>query len=245
MGAESENRGGETTTKGAGSAEGRLRRLWRGHIRPLGIVVLALFSFRSAVADWYDVPTGSMKPTIIEGDRILVNKMAYDLKVPFTLVRLAEWGDPVRGDIVVFRSPADGKRLVKRVVGVPGDTIELRGNRLIVNGAVVGYEELDWETVSQVAAQERTKHRFAREDLPARAHAVMTTPGVASPRTFGPVTVPAGKYFMMGDNRDMSADSRFFGFVDRRAIVGRSRRVALSLDESYVPRVGRFLRGLR
>src|SRR5678815_1643505 len=104
----------------------KAKRLWRKQIRPIAITILVLTSFRSAIADWNDVPTGSMKPTILEGDRILVNKLSYDLKIPFTRIHLATWADPKRGDIVVFFSPADEIRLVKRVIGLPGDRIELR-----------------------------------------------------------------------------------------------------------------------
>src|SRR5947209_20355024 len=98
----------------------RVRKIWREWVKPLLILLLVLFSVRSAVADWNDVPTGSMKPTIMEGDRIFVNKLAYDLRVPFLDWRLASWADPQRGDVVTFASPADGTRLVKRVVGLPG-----------------------------------------------------------------------------------------------------------------------------
>jgi len=96
----------------------RLIWLWNEWIKSLLIVVLVVGGFRSAIADWNDVPSGSMKPTILEGDRIVVNKLAYDLKVPFTKWRIARWTKPQRGDIVVLFSPADGKRLVKRVVGL-------------------------------------------------------------------------------------------------------------------------------
>src|SRR5277367_1455883 len=107
--------------------------------KPLLIMVLVMLAFRSAIADWNDVPTGSMKPTIVEGDRIFVNKLAYDLKVPFTTWHVAEWAGPERGDIVVFNSPVDGTRLVKRVVGLPGDTIEGRNDHLWINGRPVNY----------------------------------------------------------------------------------------------------------
>src|SRR5438094_311380 len=103
-------------------------------IRIFLAMLLVVSSLRSALADWNDVPTGSMKPTIEEGDRVVVNKLAYDLKVPFTTFEVWKWGDPRRGDIVVLFSPKDGMRLVKRVVGVPGDRIEMRDNQLYVNG---------------------------------------------------------------------------------------------------------------
>src|ERR1044072_7253680 len=115
----------------------RVRHYWQKEIRPLLIVAVLLFAVRSSLADWNDVPTGSMKPTILEGDRIFVNKLAYDLKVPFTTWHLAKWSNPQRGDIVVFYSPHDGTRLVKRVMGLPGDTIEMRNDRFILNGKPV------------------------------------------------------------------------------------------------------------
>jgi signal peptidase I len=90
----------------------------------------------SAIADWNDVPTGSMNPTILAGDRIFVNKLAYDLRISFTTWRLAHWDNPRRGEIVVFFSPVDGTRLVKRVIGVPGDVIAMNGNRLYINASL-------------------------------------------------------------------------------------------------------------
>src|SRR5438270_7833291 len=103
-------------------------------IKVFVLMLLVVSSLRSALADWNDVPTGSMKPTIEEGDRVVVNKLAYDLKIPFTTIEVAKWGDPQRGDIVVLFSPVDGVRLVKRVIAVPGDRIEMRDNQLLVNG---------------------------------------------------------------------------------------------------------------
>src|SRR5882724_11291668 len=119
-----------------------MRQWWQKEDRPLLILAVVLFSIRSSLADWNDVPTGSMKPTILEGDRVFVNKLAYDLKVPFTTWHIAQWDNPQRGDIVVFYSPHDGKRLVKRVIGLPGDTLELRNNVLWLNGQVTEYKPL-------------------------------------------------------------------------------------------------------
>ena len=225
----------------------RLLKLWRGWGKPLLVVLIVLCSFRSAVADWNDVPTGSMKPTILEGDRILVNKLAYDLKVPFTRWRVLEWADPQRGDIVICFSPANGARLVKRVIGEPGDRIEMTNNRLVVNGAPVAYERLDPDVIDQIPADRQPSHRFAGERLGGRLHAIMTTPGRKAPRFFKPVTVPAGRYVVMGDNRDNSTDSRSFGFMPRERIVGRAAAVVVSFDPDryYLPRWARFFTALR
>ncbi|MDB6065121.1 MAG: signal peptidase [Pedosphaera sp.] len=218
----------------------------RKEAKPLLITLLVLFAFRSAIADWNDVPTGSMKPTIIEGDRVFVNKLAYDLKVPFTTWHLAQWSNPKRGDIVVFFSPADGIRLVKRVVGLPGDTIELRDNKLFVNGEPLQYEGLGQKTIDELPTAEQGKHQFVTEEMTGHPHPVMVTPSLPAPRTFGPIVVPQGKYFMMGDNRDNSFDSRFYGCVDRKEIVGRASAVVISLDhgDHYLPRWHRFFTSL-
>jgi signal peptidase I len=224
----------------------RLRRWWRREIRPLLALALVLFSIRSSLADWNDVPTGSMQPTILVGDRILVNKLAYDLKVPFTTWHMAEWSSPRRGDIVVFYSPHDGTRLVKRVVGLPGDTVELRNEQLIINGNPVDYAPLSPALSEQLPKAERPGSQFATELLPAHSHVVMALPSLPAKRTYGPVQVPAGSYFMMGDNRDNSFDSRYFGVVDRKQILGRATTVVLSLnrDNYWLPRLQRFFGSL-
>ncbi len=197
---------------------------------------------KSAIADYNWVPTGSMKPTILEGDLILVNKLAYDLKVPFTLARVASWEDPARGDVVVFFSPADGTRLVKRVVGIPGDQLELRENTLILNGKPMDYA-VHAEHGFGSEIYEDSHPVLATESGEGRPHWVMALPGRPARRSFAPVTVPPGQYFMMGDSRDNSADSRYFGWVERRQIVGRAGRVLVSLDKNHggIPRVKRTL----
>lgn len=216
----------------------RAWQCWRQEIRPLLIFSLILFSIRSSLADWNDVPTGSMKPTIIEGDRVFVNKLAYDLKVPFTTWHIAEWSNPQRGDIVVFFSPHDGKRLVKRVVGLPGDTIELRNNALVLNGQPVKYQPIAEELLRDIAPADREGRVFAAEQLPGQTHSVAGKPSVPALRSFAPVRVPEGNYFMMGDNRDDSFDSRYWGTVERKQIVGRATAVVLSLDRNnyWLPR---------
>jgi signal peptidase I len=224
----------------------RLRQWWRQEIRPLLILAVILFSIRSSLADWNDVPSGSMNPTILEGDRIYVNKLAYDLKVPFTTWHLATWSNPQRGDIVVFYSPHDGTRLVKRVVGLPGDTVELRNDELIINGVPVHYSSLNAEISGQLPDAEQQQSLFAREQLPGQSHAVMAIPYLPAKRTFGPVRVPDGQYFMMGDNRDNSFDSRYFGTVTRNEIVGKATDVVFSINKNdyWLPRSHRFLQPL-
>jgi signal peptidase I len=210
-------------------------------IRIFALMILIVSSLRSALADWNDVPTGSMKPTIQEGDRVVVNKLAYDLKVPFTTIKIFQWDNPKRGDIVVLFSPVDGVRLVKRVVALPGDQVEMRENQLFINGKVAKQ--------SPVATTELADYGRAyvlAENLYGHTHKMMVTPEIPAVRSFGPVVVPAGNYFVLGDNRDNSNDSRFIGFIERRRIVGEAVAVAFSLDRSryYVPRFDRFFEGL-
>src|ERR1041384_1543437 len=174
----------------------RARHWWRKEIRRLLILLLIGFSIRSSLADWNDVPTGSMKPTILEGDSVFVNKLASDLKVPFTTWHMAEWSNPQRGDIVVFFSPHDGKRLVKRVIGLPGDTIELRNNVLVINGSPVEYAPISEEALRDLAPGERVGRVFAAEKLPGQPHAVAGMPTEPALRSFAPVRVSDGQYFM-------------------------------------------------
>ena len=212
-------------------------------IRIFLLMVLVISSLRSALADWNDVPTGSMKPTIQEGDRVVVNKLAYDLKIPFTMIRLWKWADPQRGDIVVLFSPADGTRLVKRVVALPGDRIEMVDNALFINGKPLQYSNDELVTTKDDVC-------FVREEtLGDVRHKVMLTPRMPHDvRYFGPTVIPPGHYFVLGDNRDNSHDSRFsdIGFIERRRIVGRATAVAFSFDRDryYKPRFERFFEAL-
>ncbi|MGZ5441990.1 MAG: signal peptidase I [Thermoanaerobaculia bacterium] len=209
-------------------------------IRIFVLMILIVSSLRSALADWNDVPTGSMKPTIQEGDRVVVNKLAYDLKVPFTTIKIVKWDDPKRGDIVVLFSPVDGTRLVKRVVAIPGDQVEMRDNQLFINGRLAKQSPI------ALTSSEGSSAEVLDEDLYGHNHQVMLTPEIPAVRSFGPVAVPEGNYFVLGDNRDNSNDSRFIGFIERRRIVGKAVAVAFSLDRSrwFIPRMDRFFEGL-
>ncbi|UCD75231.1 MAG: signal peptidase I [Phycisphaerales bacterium] len=223
-----------------------LRRLWQQWLKPIIVVVVIIAPLRSSVADWNDVPTQSMEPTILVGDRILVNKLAYGLRVPFTHFYALSWSGPQRGDIVVFHAPGDGKRMAKRVIAIPGDRIAMRNNRLFINGAAMPVER---RTAAELEANDLTDpapHLFGLETLDTVEHAVMAQPHRPAPRSFDEITVPAGQYFMMGDNRDNSGDSRSFGFVPRHRILGRAYGTAYSFDHDdwYRPRWSRFLRDL-
>ncbi len=204
--------------------------------------------FRSAVADWMYVPSGSMNPTIVEGDRILVDKAAYGLRIPFTTRRLTRGEDPQRGDIAIFASPEDGTTLVKRIVGLPGDTIEMRDDVLRINGVATGYDAAIAGTDKDLPAATRQQdHQFLTERLGGRPHAIMMLPQRMALRSFGPTAVPQGYYLALGDSRDNSKDSRYIGFVPRDSIVGRAFKVAYSLDAErwYRPRTDRFLAPLQ
>ena len=221
--------------------------IFRGWIGSIIIAILIATSIKSAIADWYVVPTGSMKPTIVEGDRIFTNKLAYDLKVPYTTWHIATWGDPNRGEIVVFDSPTDDNRLVKRVIGLPGDLITMSNYRLYINGKAVDYEFLDPSAFTELETTPYQDYQIYREFLPGKKHTMMITPLRPSIPSFGPVIVPQGMYFMMGDNRDNSADSRYFGFVKRKLILGRANTIVISLDRNnhYRPRWERFFQKLQ
>jgi signal peptidase I len=222
------------------------QHLWQEWHKPFLFVLIAVGSLRSAVADWNAVPTGSMRPTILEGERIFVNKVAYDLKVPFTRLRLMEWGDPERGDIVVLYSPADGKRLVKRVVGLPADRLAMRDGRLFINGQPAGYQPFGNGDREELGIEGEPVEQVLWESIGHRPHPVTWSPFQPSIRNFGPIEVPADSFFVMGDNRDNSRDSRWFGFVDRSRIVGQATAVVISLDPThhYSPRWDRFFTAL-
>jgi len=223
----------------------RLILFWRGWGFSILIAILIATSFKSAIADWNDIPSGSMEPTILTGDRIFVNKLAYDLKVPYTTWHLASWSAPKRGDIVVFYSPENGKRLIKRVVGIPGDIISMRNNRLTINDRIIEYQTHNQNSQKDIPPDD-DRHQFVLlENLLGKKHMVMFTPFQPSIDSFGPITIPKDKYLMLGDNRDRSADSRFFGLVDRSRIVGRATAVVISRDGSFLhPRFERFFKSL-
>lgn len=218
-----------------------LKKLFAGN-KDIIFVIIGMIFVRSAIADWYTVPSGSMYPTLMIGDRILANRLAYDLKIPFTDVAVLRLGDPERGDIVTFISPEDGNRLVKRVIGLPGDVIEMRGEALVINGVAASYAAATGDIAAQLAPDYAGPQLVLNERLQRREQHIIVMPERRAMRSFGPVTVPAGEYLMLGDNRDNSKDSRFIGFIKREALTGRVRHVAFSVDADsyYLPRLARF-----
>lgn len=225
-----------------------LKRQWAEWRSTLFVIVFVFIPIKSSFADWNWVPTSSMNPTILEGDMVYVNKLAYDLRVPLTLKRVNRWADPEKGDIVVLFSPDDGIRLVKRVIGVPGDSLEMRNNILFVNGKRLIYESLPEAAFAELEAELSSRSIFAKETLGDREHAVMAIPAISTPRrSFESMVVPEGKYFVMGDNRDVSQDSRYFGFADREQIIGEATNVIVSFNilDKYQPRFSRFFGELK
>jgi len=216
--------------------------LWR-ESRSVFYFLVLMVIFRSAIADWSDVPSGSMKPTIVEGDRIFVNKLAYNLRIPLTHKSLWHLDDPKRGDIIIFDSNVSKLRLVKRVIGLPGDLVEIRQEVVWINGEKLEYATLDLSDASIDMRESASEN--ALNDLSMREHSVRIS-RMGDLANFGPVRVPENAYFALGDNRDNSADSRVIGFIPREEIVGRSSAVVFSLsyENYYLPRVDRFFKSL-
>lgn len=218
---------------------------WLKENRGFVVFILLLGLFRTAVADWNPIPSGSMHPNLQEGDVVLVNRLAYDLKLPLTDTVVTQLGDPKYGDIATFFSPRDGKRLIKRIIALPGDRIEMRDKHLIVNGKAVDYQKQgkSFEALGDgtvLPAQSLT------EQLNGERHTIQWLDNLANASNFGPVTVPAGSYLMLGDNRDNSADSRYIGFVPRKSLIGRAERILVSaaITENWALRTERFGKSL-
>jgi signal peptidase I len=214
-------------------------------------VIAAVFLFRSFMFEPFKIPSSSMLPTLQIGDLILVNKFTYGIRLPVVNQKVIPINDPQRGDVMVFKFPRDTSLdYIKRVVGVPGDTVLYKNKRLSVNGKEVTYEKLP-----DYLDEDRLQYfEHFREDLTGVNHAILNDaklpPYVPSPDNFPQhelcrydlegfeCTVPAGHYFMMGDNRDNSLDSRYWGFVPEQNIVGKAFFVWMNLGN--FKRIGGF-----
>jgi len=211
-------------------------------------VILIVFLLRSFLVEPFKIPSGSMIPTLLVGDFILVNKFAYGVRLPVANVKVANIGSPRRGDVMVFRYPEDPSLdYIKRVVGLPGDRVEYRDKRLRVNGQPVPLRQIeDYLASERVQVYRRyletldgTEHQILVEpDAPAYVPQVRAFPHAGNCNynmTGLACTVPPGHYFVMGDNRDNSSDSRVWGFVPDRNIVGKAFFIWLNIGE-----LGRF-----
>lgn len=196
----------------------------------VGLLVGGWAVLRTYALELYRIPSGSMLPTLAIDDVISVDKTAYGLDLPF-VGRMSTGDSPRRGDVVVFNAPGGKGTLVKRIVGLPGDTIEYKQRTLKVNGETVAYERGRAYVGAGPNAQ-MTGARRGVEHLPGRDHEILPGDGKQYSGQ-GKWTVPPGRYFVLGDNRDQSMDSRYWGFVDRKDILGRATRVVMNIDQGF------------
>lgn len=210
------------------------------------VLFLVLFGFfRTAIADWNPIPSGSMRPGLLEGDVVFVNRLAFNVKVPLTDLVLAHTGEPQRGDVVTFSSPKTGTRLIKRIMAVPGDVVEMRGEQMVINGKTASYTQV--EAVLEPHQGGLIPALRYDEVIGKQTQRIQVLPSVAARRSFGPITVPPDQFLMLGDNRDNSEDSRYIGLVPRELLVGRAVRVLVSADieGNWMPRFDRFGKSLQ
>lgn len=204
---------------------------------PILLVVLVLRSF---IAEPFRIPSGSMKPTLLEGDFILVNKFNYGLRVPITGQKIIPIKEPKRGDVVVFRHPS-GRDMIKRIVGLPGDHIEFKDEILHINGTKVAMQRLGVK-LDNIYSVEHYKENLAGVEHSIFLHKNLS---LKDRYVYNGVTVPAGKYFVSGDNRHNSQDSRMWGFVDDKALIGRAFATWMSIDfANYVLRWQRVFKSI-
>lgn len=196
----------------ASPTRSRAREGARFLLNMLGIVLI-VFSARWSLADHYHVPTGSMRPNVQAGDHILVNKLAYGFRIPFTDIDVVRYGNPERGDVVVLQSPESELTLLKRVVALPGDIVMVRNGQLTINDAPVSQRGDDGRVIEhsgEMVYELRLTHNGGPD--------------------LGPIKVPDDHFLVMGDNRGESRDGRLFGFVNENAIFGQAVSVVFNDD---------------
>jgi signal peptidase I len=214
-------------------------------------VILLVFVLRSFIVEPFKIPSGSMIPTLLVGDFILVNKFTYGIRLPVIHKKIIDVGQPQRGDVMVFRYPEDPSLdYIKRVVGIPGDKVAYQNKRLTINGQPVETRRIDDYLQTErlkyskqfIEKPEGIEHRTLNDDdapgfisdatqFPHRQDCLYNNAGVIC-------TVPVGHYFTMGDNRDNSRDSRFWGFVPEENIVGKAFFIWLNFSD--LKRIGSF-----
>jgi len=214
----------------------------------IAVAFAVAFLFRTTIASPRHIPTGSMIPTIKIGEFIFVGMFSYDWHIPFTRKTFSKRADPQRGDIVVFEYPLDpDKDYIKRVIGIPGDIIEVRDKRIILNGVPLKLEVTENRTVLDDLEPKYDLSRISifNETIGDVTHHIIWL-NDRSAYDMDPVQVPRDSFFVMGDNRDDSQDSRAWGFVPREKLLGKAGFIWFSFDKSHVPflRFERFFTGL-
>ncbi len=210
----------------------RTKSFYKEWIEPFLIAAVVALFIRQFVVEAFKIPSGSMIPTLRIGDHLLVNKFVYGPRIPFTDTRLFKGAEPKRGDVIVFKYPGDeSKDFIKRVIGLPGDKIEIKNGKLLINDRAVPvtdegvYADKDQEVLSPYYG----KPELLEEQLGNVRHAILYLHSQEG-YNFGPVLVPPDSVFVMGDNRDNSQDSRFWGFVRENKILGRALIIYWSWD---------------
>jgi signal peptidase I len=218
----------ERAGKGAEAAQARREPAIVEYARAFFPVILIVFVIRSFLVEPFRIPSGSMMPNLFNGDFILVNKFSFGVRLPVVNQKVIGLADPKRGDVVVFRFPGDPSiNYIKRVVGVPGDHVVYRRKRLYINGVPMEQSGSQAFSSAHISAAMGEVQRVA-EDLDGRRHDILLV-GRAEDG-FSEFRVPTGHYFVMGDNRDQSNDSRYWGFVPDQHLVGKAFLVWFSLD---------------
>lgn len=218
---------------------------WKDGTGSIFLAVLIALTIRWAILEAYVIPSGSMLPSLLINDHIFVNKMVYGLRVPFSEEWLVKFSEPKRGDVIVFKYPEDMSTFfIKRVVGEPGDKVEVRNGTLFINDLAMEKKvppqpsDMDWLRDVDFQRGGRpydTRENYVHyiESLPGSVeHNVLQMRGESFNNNFGPITVPADHLFMMGDNRDNSKDSRFWGSLPKANILGRASFVWLSCEDT-------------
>jgi signal peptidase I len=216
----------------------RLQRLWQ-QVREIAVLVLIIFTIKGCIIDQYSIPSGSMEPTLhgdanmFKGDRVLTNKMLFGPRIPFTTIRLWNWWEPQRWDIVVFKPPAGGSehpRLIKRVVGLPGERVQIKEGRIFINGEPVPFGETMPKDFRGYWGYEDIRRKIQEAPLPEQRQALAMMLEQYPPK-YGCLpddeyqVVPEGHYLMLGDNSLNSVDGRMFGWVPRDHLYGRASAV--------------------
>lgn len=208
--------------------------------KSIAVAFVLFLVIRTFVIEAFKIPTSSMENTLLVGDFLIVNKAVYGAEVPGTHIRIPGFAEPERGDVIVFNPPHDPtKNYVKRLIGLPGDTVEMQGKHVFVNGVLqeepyARYLDRGGDAVHPSMGWQ---HSFLPKSLNAREYS-------PSRDNWGPLVVPSGQYFVLGDNRDNSEDSRYWGFVRREAIRGRPWFIYYSFRPSKGDQLG-WIRDVR